>query len=248
MLKVLVIFDCHRPWHNRKAYALMLTVAAALGIDTIVIIGDYGDIYWLSRHEKHPMVRKMFEDEIKDIASGIDELDQIFPLAKKVYIEGNHEFRLTSYLTERAQEIFNFVTFKKLVGLEDRPNWTWVPWGPEQRWRLGESDLWFRHRPPATNPRNALKEAGTSLIYGDVHKIEEAHKTQLDGRRIFTACGGWMGDDAKDEIFGYVKNWNQWQLGFSLVYMDPKTWETYYQNIHIHRNITCMVNGKLYRP
>ena len=42
---VLIVPDTHRPFHNKRAWGLMLKVAEPLKPKHIVIIGDFADFY-----------------------------------------------------------------------------------------------------------------------------------------------------------------------------------------------------------
>lgn len=245
--KALIIYDCHRPWHRVHAYKLMLEAAHDLQVDEVDIVGDYADIYWLSSHRKDPSIHKMFQDEVNDIISGLDEIDKYFPRAKKIYCCGNHEKRLERYLQDKAPELFGFITYQQLVGLDKRFNWIWVPYTPDQRYPILGSDLYIRHEPLGNNSNMSAMRAHCSHIYGHTHRREESQVVSLTGQRYIALSGGWMGDERKDQIFGYVQRRNQWALGFSIVYFSEETRLFYIDNIQIQDNMTCVVNGKLFK-
>jgi len=69
----------------------------------------------------------------------------------------------------------------------------------------------------------------------------------MDGKNHVCMSVGWLGDKSKEKIYGYVKNHHQWQMGFGLAYVDPKSRFFYHHKIHIMENMTCVVNGKLYK-
>jgi hypothetical protein len=51
---VLFVPDTHRPFHDRRAWRLFLTVARDLKPKTIVSIGDFADFFGVSSHSKDP--------------------------------------------------------------------------------------------------------------------------------------------------------------------------------------------------
>lgn len=240
--------DTHRPYHHKRAYALMLKVAKDIGIDEINIIGDYADFYWINGHgAKDPRVVTNLMQEVECVNEGLDELDSLFPYAKKRYIQGNHEYRLERYIQNKAPELFGFISCQSLFKIDQRKNWSWVSYGPNQRSRVLGSKLFIRHEPLGNSAKLTAARALCSIVHGHTHRIEESHIVGLDGTNHVAFCGGWLGDKRKDEIYGYVKGHHQWQLGFVLVWVCEKTGYFYHHKVHILDNMTCVVNGKLYK-
>lgn len=247
MKLALLIPDTHRPFHDKKAYALMMNVAASLSVDEVVILGDYGDFYNVSSHKKDPRIFQLLTEEVESVLDGLDEIDKTFTGAKKIFIEGNHEYRLERYLVDNAPALFGITDTEHLLKLHSRPGWTFKPYSPHQAHRVLGSHLTARHEPPGSNAKLAATKALCSVTYGHIHRIEESHIVGLDGRNYVAFSCGWLGDKHKDRVFGYVKGHWQWQLGFGLVWVDPATRYFYHQKIHIMDNHTCVVNGKKYK-
>lgn len=225
----------------------MLAVAKDLKPKEVVILGDYADFYSVSSHTKDPRIANMLKDEIIDVLFGLEELDKLFPDAKKVFIEGNHEFRLERYICDRAPGLFNVTDTRYLLELNDRPNWKFIPYGPNQSYSVLGSKLFARHEPLGNTAKLTATRALCSLVYGHIHRIEESHLVGLDGTNHVCFSVGWLGDKRKDKIFDYVKGHHQWQLGFGVVFVDSDTGYFYHHKIHILDNYTCFFNGKLYR-
>jgi UDP-2,3-diacylglucosamine pyrophosphatase LpxH len=251
---VLIIPDTHRPYHDKKAYALMIRIFKdivekykMIADFEIYILGDYADFYSVSSHMKDPRVLTMLQDEIADVLAGLDELDYLFPFAKKVYIEGNHEYRLERYLCDKAPALFGITSTYHLLRFEVRPNWQFVKYSPNQQIEVGGSKLKARHEPLSSSAKATASKALCSLVYGHIHRIEESHIVGLDGSNHVCFSVGWLGDKRKDEIFGFVKGHHQWQLGFGIVFIDPQTKYFYHQTAHILDNYSCLVGGKIYR-
>lgn len=248
MLKcALIIPDTHRPFHDKRAYNLMLEVATSQKIDEVVILGDYADFYSVSSHAKDPRVFHMLEDELVDVLAGLNEIDVLFKNAKKVFLFGNHEFRFERYLVDKAPALFGVTSLEHLFEINRRPNWLTVPYGPNQKYSVLGSKLTARHEPLAPTAKGTASRALCSLVYGHIHRIEESHLVGLDGTNHVCFSVGWLGDKRQDQVFSYVKNYHQWQLGFGLVYVDSSTGYFYHQKIHILDNYTCVVNGKKYK-
>ena len=227
----------------------MLEVASYLKsqIKEIVILGDHADFYSVSSHAKDPRVFSMLEDEVVDVLAGLEEIDVNFPDAKKVFIEGNHEFRLERYLCDRAPALFGVTETRSVLGFDQRPHWKFVNYGPNQSHQVLGSKLVARHEPLASSAKATASKALCSLVYGHIHRIEESHLVGLDGTNHVCFSVGWLGDKRKDKIFDYVKAHHQWQMGFGLAWVDSTTGYFYHQKIHILENNTCVVNGKLFK-
>jgi len=242
----LLIPDTHRPFHDRKAYNLMLQVAVDLKPKELVILGDYADFYSVSSHAKDPRLPHLLEDEVLDVTDGLSEIDVLLPTTKKFYIEGNHEFRLERYLCDKAPALFGVTSIEYLFEFNRRPLWTFIPYGPSQRHRVGGSKLIARHEPLASSAKATASKALCSMVYGHIHRIEESHIVGLEGTNHVVFSVGWLGN-AQHKVFEYVKTHHQWQHGFGLVWTEPKTGLFYHQKIHILENYSCLVNGKLYK-
>ena len=247
MQLALVIPDTHRPYHDRKAYDLMIKIAMDLPIDEIVLLGDYADFYCVSSHKKDPRIFKMLTEEVEDVLLGLDQLDKLFPHTKKIFIEGNHEFRLERYLVDSAPALFGVTSTEHLLKLNQRKDWKFIPYGPNQVYRILGSYLNARHEPLGNSAKLSSQKSLCSLVYGHIHRIEESHIVGLDGTNHVNFSVGWLGDKRMDKVFNYVKGHWQWQLGFGLVWVDEKTGYFYHQKIHILDNYSCVVNGKKYK-
>jgi hypothetical protein len=251
---VLLIPDTHRPYHDRKAYALMIRVYQDIvkkyfhiADFEIVILGDYGDFYATSGHDKHPMVQQNLVLEVQDVIAGLDELDTLFPFAKKVYIEGNHEFRLERYLCNKAPALFGVTSTELILKMNQRSGWTFHAYSPSQQYDVGGSVLKARHEPLSNSAKATASKAICSLVYGHIHRLEESHVVGLDGTNHVCFSVGWLGDKRNDKIFGYVKGHHQWQMGFGLVFVDNETKYFYHEKVHILDNYSCKAAGKIYK-
>lgn len=247
---VLIIPDTHRPYHHQKAYRLMLEVAAFIAPKEIIILGDYADFYCVSSHAKHPTVASLLLNEVEDVILGLDEIDRAFPEANKVFLEGNHEYRLERYLVDKAPALFGITSVKHLFQFDRRPKWTFVKYGPSQMHRVLNSHLWARHEPLGPTAKASAGKAMCSFVHGHTHRIESAYSIGLKGDQHICFSPGWLGDQRKDEIFGYTKHHQQWSMGFSVVYVNQKTGEFYpqvYQIIDGEKYLSCSVNGRLFK-
>ena len=228
----------------------MLKVAIDLDPDEIVILGDFADFYSISSHGKDPdtlgqAIYSMLEKEVEAVNARLDELDLLFPNAKKVFIEGNHEHRLFRYIRDNASELFGLFDVSNLFEIQLRQNWKWVPYGSSQNYRVLSSKLFAKHEPIGTSARTTATRAMCSVVFGHVHRIEETQVVAVDGSEFVSYCPGWLGDK-KASVFRYTKHHPQWARGFSTVYVEPRGY--FYHSIHrILDNNTTLFNGKVYK-
>ena len=127
-----------------------------------------------------------------------------------------------------------------------RPNWRCVCYGPHQKIKIAGSKLYARHEPLASSAKATASKALCSLVHGHDHKIAESHLIGMNNDEHVIFSVGWLGNKFHP-VYNYVKAHQQWQLGFGLEYVDPKTKYFYHQAIHILNNYTCVVNGKMYK-
>lgn len=223
----------------------MIEIAVYLGIHEVVLLGDYCDFYAVSRFPKDPKVGTLLMEEVLSVREGLDQIDKLFPEAKKVYLEGNHEARLESYLVDKAPALFQVTECRELFGLSQRPKWSYIPFGRGQKYSVLESDLYAFHRPKASSPKLHIARTLVSSVYGDIHKIEEAHAVGLDGQAYSAFCPGWLGD-VRSRVFDYMPSTPQWQLGFAIV-SKCSSGPFHYENVHIKDNYTTITHGKVFK-
>jgi hypothetical protein len=244
--KIGVLCDCHFPYIDRKAYNLAIGVLKKVGINELILNGDFADFYGLNSHGENLNVRESFDNEIDSIVHELGELGRIFPDAKRIFICGNHEFRLERYITNEAKGFHNIVTIEKILFLKEL-GYEFIPYGPSQSYKV--STLNIRHEPVGGGENFAcatVKKAGASVLFGHHHQIQEHQKVTIDGsyhRAISVGCLC----DKNHPVMNYVKNFHQWQLGFAIItVINDKTW--FCQNIHIipGDKYRCQANGKIY--
>lgn len=228
----------------------MLNVARDQDIHTIVIKGDFADFYSVSRYSKDPRIAAHLISEVDAVNARLDELDRLFPRAKKIYIEGNHENRLEKYIMEKCPALFGITEIKRMFKLAERPFWQFIPYGSSQSYQLLGSKLNIRHVPGASSAKAAATKAIANISYGHIHRSELSYVTSMDGSQYVAYCAGWMGDKRNNLVFDFVPSHHQWNLGFSLVWVDEDTKDFYVQIVPIvghDKDVSCVVNGKLYK-
>ena len=109
--KLLVLSDIHIPYHDIEALTVALKKGKQEKVDGILINGDLIDFHTLSRFEKDPSARSMWE-EIEATRDFLDVLKREFKNAVIYYKTGNHCERIEKYLRVKAPELLDCPDFK----------------------------------------------------------------------------------------------------------------------------------------
>lgn len=117
--KALVIADTHIPFQDPVAVELALSEGEKEKVDTVILLGDIVDFYQISVFGKMP--RPDIQDELEEARKFLKELRHRFKNSEILYVEGNHEKRLISYVLENARELYPLLegVFEMKYGLSD---------------------------------------------------------------------------------------------------------------------------------
>ena len=244
--RALIIPDCHIPYEDKRAYELMLKVAQDVDPTEIVILGDYADFYAVNSHGKDAdMAGLTLMDEVYEVIKRLKQLNRLFPKAKKVYIEGNHEYRLARYINSKCPDLYGAVDMKTILEL-NLLGYEYIPYGPNQKYPVLGSKLIARHEPLAGGKhvaQNTVEKAMHSVIFGHTHRIQEAQVVTIDGDNYRGISSGWLGDKTAP-VMQYVKNHHQWAHAFSVLnVLEDGTW--FNSLVHIV-NYKCYYDGYVY--
>ncbi len=240
--KWLAIPDTHVPYHDAKAFRLMLRAAKSAGIKNVVILGDFIDCFSVSSHPKPP-------DRVLDLAVELDstrellgEVEQVIT-GQRIYVAGNHEDRLQRYLVDRAPALFNTVKIDRLLGLADR-GWKYVPY--KDHTSIGK--LYITHDAGKAGKHahhDALAAFQGNVIIGHTHRIGYAVEGNAKGKPHVGAMLGWLGDVNAVDYMYRIRAKRDWAHGFGIIYKEPNGC------VHVTPvpivNGTVVVEGKLIR-
>lgn len=141
--KGLILPDVHIPAHNRRlVYGGVMQFAYDFQPDTVIAIGDWADIFALSRHPKGLAVRPVSaQDELDESRRVWDDVMDASGAEHGFIICGNHEDRIYRFLQEMAPQMGSLVNarnrepignFHEMMGFERDDNVT-VIYGVEMR-------------------------------------------------------------------------------------------------------------------
>jgi predicted phosphodiesterase len=240
---MLIIPDVHAPFHHVDAWALMMDVAHDLQPETIVVIGDFLDMYAVSSHSKDPARIMRLEDELavgKRLRGQLDDLGA----ARKVFLEGNHEDRLRRYLQDKAPELYGVVDVSSLLEL-DAHGWEFTSY--RDHTRLGA--VHYTHDVGKTgrySTYQTLDQYQHSVVFGHSHRLSYVVEGNATGEAKVAAQFGWLGDVEQIDYMARAKARKDWALGFGIGHTDSQTGHTFLSPVPIVHD-RCVVNGKLYK-
>lgn len=240
LLRVLFIPDCHHPYASKKAWGLLLQVAAAFKPDKVIIGGDFADCISVSGHERLS-ARARFErlsEELVGVNKALDQLQNAADEASEiVYLEGNHEDRLTRYLAKNAAAIADDEnTIPKRLRLQERG----IAWKPYRTsYKLGKLHLTHDLGRAGMNAhRNAEKKFGGSNVTFHTHRMAYEVTGRFEGPPVLSAMFGWLGDpeSVAVEYMHEVNAKSDWVHGFGIGYME--------KNGIVHCQPIPIINGR----
>lgn len=243
LVPMLIVPDTHRPYHDKRAWKLLLQVGKALKPEITVVLGDFADFFSVSTHSKDPRRALKMKSEIKDVIKGLQELSALGS-KHKYFIAGNHEDRLQRYLQDQAPELHDLLSIPKLLKLKSR-GWTYVPYKTDMQ--IGK--VHFTHdvgHAGRSSVFQCLDTYQSSNVTGHTHRMAYVVEGNAIGEHKISAQFGWLGDVAQADYMHMAKAKKNWALGFGIGYLDTKSGIVYLVPVPIVK-YTCMVNGTLYK-
>jgi predicted phosphodiesterase len=209
--------DTHVPYHDARAWQLALAVAAELKPDGVCILGDFLDCYSVSFHSKSAGRVSKLADEIDDTRKCLDDLEAVTPNAERVFVEGNHEHRLTRYIAGQASALSGLagLTFREALRLE----WAWIPY--HEHCTIGDTAVTHEAgRAGIYAVRQTMLHMGRSLIIGHIHRVNSVVECTLDGRQLAGHSFGWLGDANAIDYRHRALAAREWQHGVGVGTID----------------------------
>lgn len=240
---ILFVPDLHAPFHDRKAWALMMQVARDLRPKHISVIGDFVDFYAVSSHSKDPKRATMLEDELQVAGDLLDQLDAL-GAKNKIFIAGNHCDRMERYLRDKAPELFGIVNVPELLDLPKR-GWSFT--GYRKHTKLGKIHL--THDVGAAGRNAVFKCLDTyqhSVVTGHTHRLAYVVEGNAIGEHKVSAQFGWLGDASYIDYMQSAQVLKSWALGFGYGYLEPKSGYVYLSPVPLV-DYSCVVNGQFYQ-
>jgi len=194
--KILLLSDIHIPFHDQGALSAALVWGRKWGPTCVLLNGDTLDFHQVSRYD-HDGSKVTYEEEIAAGCQFLRHLRALFPKARMVFKEGNHEERLEKYILARAPALFGLeaVTVAGLLGLAGFG----VEHVRDQRViRCGKLRVIHGHEyggglyAPVNPARWLMQRARKPSIMGHLHQTSEQIEQDIDGRQLATWSVGCL--------------------------------------------------------
>lgn len=183
-MRILVIGDAHIKEHDDlKRFRAFVRFLKKWKIDKILIIGDFLEMACLSnwdKNKKKTMENKRFKNEINNGNEALDIIQAEFK-GEIIYLEGNHEFRVESYL--EVNPIFDgVVNVDVQLKLAERKI-KWIKY--KENYNI--NGISFTHIPIGGNGnpiggsniiKRALSMYSNSVVFGHTHNLKVDHEAR----------------------------------------------------------------------
>lgn len=228
--------DVHLPYHDQEAVEIMLERAIEIGAKTLLMAGDWMDMYQVSRWQKDPRLRNV-KEEIAMFNELIDEIRKVLPNTKLIFKVGNHEKRFDDYLMANAAALYDLEQLRlaQILDLKGR-GIDLVESMRVMRFRslniIHGHEYVFSISNPVNPARGLFTRAKKSTVCFHHHRPSSHTETTITGDVITCWSVGCL-CDLKPEYLPL----NSWALGFAEIYGD--------ENGDFHVNNRTIINYKL---
>jgi predicted phosphodiesterase len=218
-----------------------MRVASYLKPETLVLLGDFLDGETLSLHEPDEPGSRDFQDELASVQAALMQLDRI-GASRKIYVEGNHEQRLSRYLARNAPALFRSLKLPQLLELE-KNGWEWVPYRTSTM--VGKIHVTHDTGSAGMNAHRASAKAffGSAII-GHSHRLSYEVTGRFDNTPYLSAMFGWLGDAKQAAKYLHEAKSAEWVHGFGIGYQESSGF-VHVQPVPIV-NGRCVVEGRLF--
>lgn len=248
--KWLILPDSHYPYQDKKAHRLIDKIIAANDFYGIAIMGDWWDFYAISSHSKDPLRKMDLADEIEQGNNRLKEFDKM-GFKRKLFISGNHEYRLDRYIADKAQEVYRALAPSGLLTVKTIPQvlefrergWEWTPY--KEYAKIGK--LYLTHDAGKAGQSahiDAQAAFEANVVIGHTHRAATIIKGSARGDIHMGVMLGWLGDVNQVDYMHKIRAQRDWSLGFGIAYHNVSNDFVYLNSVPIIK-YTALVEGKL---
>ncbi len=248
---VVIANDAQVPFHDKRALQLLMLFLRRERPDWLILNGDFMDFWEISTYDVTPRSKTEFVKEIEIGKRILRSFRKILPHARITWIEGNHEFRLRKYLIQNAPELYGMrgLSVPDLFSLEEL-SIEYVPCHKLAtrftdnfirvgKLHVGHWDRVSKHAGYAA--KQLVEDKGVSVLQGHTHRFGAHARSTVDGRVLlgienFCLCSRRQ---------SYI-NYGNWQLGFSVVYVHPRSGKFHWFPILIKNDYQFIWKNKLF--
>ena len=238
--KAVVFNDSHIPYEDVKVLELILDFTCREKPDMIAILGDFVDFYSISRFATEPDRANSLQEELDRAVMYLSMLRSHNPKAEIVYVQGNHEKRLTKYMWTTGRELSCLRSLKlpELLQL-DKLNIRYE----ENGFWLG--NLFLTHgsivrKHASYTAKGELDKNGCNGISGHTHR--DGKHTVRNRNGSFVWYENYCTCELDPEYIDGIANWSQ---GFSVVTTIGD--DFYVEQVHVKKSGKYIYGGKVYK-
>ena len=226
-----ILSDVHVPYHSIEALTVALDEFKKLGVDTVLINGDFLDFHTLSRFLKDPR-KKSFAHELETANQLLDIICQMF--GKVVFKLGNHDERYEHYMMQKAPELLGVREFQLSYLLKAHDRKMDVV-SDKRIIKAGKLNIIHGHEyPSAFSPVNIARglytKAKVCAIQGHNHQTSEHSETDMNGEITTTWSMGCL-----SELHPAYMPLNRWNHGAAVVHLDSDGITFHVDNFRIRK-------------
>lgn len=220
MQRLFFIPDVHVPYHDKRAWKLVLAALVAFKPDVVIIMGDFIDNYAVTQHDKSYLRKSDWQWEIDEANFALTQIDQASEFCTRLFVSGNHEDRWPRYLAKVApQDNRRGNTMQEILRLKER-GWRYTDY--KQFTKIGKLHLTHDTGKAGKNAvSQALDDFQSNVVIGHLHRMGVVYGGDARGQSHVAACFGWLGDVREVDYMHRVKANRDWQLGFGVGYKLP---------------------------
>lgn len=197
--KILVLSDLHIPYHDIKALTSALEYGKSRYASCVLINGDLLDMHKASMSFQPDPTKRSIPEEFEAARKFLEYLRELFPDAKIIYAEGNHDARYKKYLAAKALDLFGdaYYHLEQRLKLDDLQ----IDFVNETRIMFaGKLSISHGHTiirgvfAPVNTARGVFTRALESHLIGHSHKPSAHSEPTLHGKTIATWSTGCLCD------------------------------------------------------
>ena len=259
------------PTHDEKAIDVALAITKDVNPDLVVLLGDNLDLPEMGKYVTYPSYAQTTQATIDRATMLCAQLRNVAPDAEIIWLAGNHEERMPKFIVQNATAAYGlrkgnspdswpvlsvpYLCRMDEFDIEYRPGYPAADLWVNKKLRIIHGD---RVKSSGSTAHVYLNSEKTSVVYGHIHRMEQAFKTREDydgPRTIMAASPGCLAriDGAIPSTKGGVDldgrpitRHENWQQGLAVVkYEEKGSHKFVYHNIPIYNGWT-MFNGKEY--
>lgn len=213
---VIFFSDLHIPFENQNNLQLSINYVKDIKPDKIILGGDIIDFYKISKFTKNPKEKNILE-EINLTKKFLKDLRNNFPDSEIIYLEGNHEQRITKFILDNAKELYEIL--ENILQEKLRLDELNIKY-QEGAFKIGK--LWFLHGHEVNCKNNNVeyitnvvwKKVNDNFICGHWHRTQDKTWKNINNKYY----GGYIvGCLCKDLEYAMINNWNN---GFAIINFD----------------------------